>query len=100
MVEKSNQMEYYAKELLDMANHVKKCDTAILDDMKYFRDEADAHMQPLDVLKEKGNRKVDFLFLDGSHTSSEVRLDVENYGGFVADNRIMGFHNVIKFKDR
>lgn len=47
MVEKSDQMEYYAKELLDMANHVKKCDTVILDDMKYFRDEADAHMQPI-----------------------------------------------------
>lgn len=45
------------------------------------------------ILKEKGNRKVDFLFIDASHWPNDVKRDLEDYGSFVGDNRIISFHD-------
>lgn len=40
-----------------------------------------------------GKRKVDFLFIDAQHWSRDVEQDLIYYGGFVADNRLIGFHD-------
>ncbi len=45
------------------------------------------------ILKEKGNRNVDLLFIDGQHHSTDVEKDFIDYGGFVADNRLVFFHD-------
>lgn len=45
------------------------------------------------ILKEKGNRKVDFLFIDASHWSKDVEQDFKDYGGFVRENGLIGFHD-------
>jgi len=45
------------------------------------------------ILKEKGNRKVDFLFIDAQHHSRDVEMDFVNFGGFVKENCIIGFHD-------
>lgn len=37
--------------------------------------------------------KVDFLFIDAQHHSVDVEKDFIDYGGFVADNRIIAFHD-------
>lgn len=77
MVHKSEQMEYYKKELQDMADHVKKCDTAILDDIKYFKDEEAAYMHTLDT---EVNDRIDYYirkFKEGCKcvTSSKTMYD-------------------------
>lgn len=38
-------------------------------------------------------RKVDFLWIDAQHHSIDVEKDFIDYGGFVCDNRIIGFHD-------
>jgi len=49
------------------------------------------------ILIEKGNekeiRKVDFLWIDAQHWSEDVKRDFEDYGSFVKDNGIIGFHD-------
>lgn len=45
------------------------------------------------ILKEKGNRKVDFLFIDGSHWPEDVKKDLTYYGRLVKNNGIIGFHD-------
>jgi hypothetical protein len=41
-----------------------------------------------------GDRKADFLFIDAQHWPKDVELDMVDYGGFVRDNGIIGFHDV------
>ena len=43
-------------------------------------------------------RKVDFLFQDASHTSDGVKNDFLDYGGFVGENRMIGFHDTRLFR--
>lgn len=50
------------------------------------------------ILKEKGNRKVDFLFVDAQHHSIDVKKDFTDYGSFVDRNRIIGFHDTRLFR--
>lgn len=50
-------------------------------------------LQVKHILKEKGNRKVDFLFIDGAHWPDDVKKDLMDYGGFVKDNGLIGFHD-------
>jgi hypothetical protein len=38
-------------------------------------------------------RKVDFLFIDAQHWPKDVEFDFRDYGGFVRDNGIIGFHD-------
>lgn len=45
------------------------------------------------ILIEKGNRKVDFLWIDAQHHSEDVKRDFEDFGSFVKDNGIIGFHD-------
>lgn len=57
--------------------------------------------QVKNILIEKGNgkrRPVDFLFQDASHTSEGVKNDFLDYGAFVGENRIIGFHDTRLFR--
>lgn len=38
-------------------------------------------------------RKADFLFIDAQHHSVDVKQDFIDYGGFVKENKIIGFHD-------
>lgn len=40
-------------------------------------------------------KKIDFLFIDGDHTYEGVKGDFEIYKQFLADDAIVGFHDVI-----
>lgn len=44
-------------------------------------------------------RKVDFLFIDASHTVVDVKQDFIDYGGFVGTNRIIAFHDTRMIRD-
>jgi len=41
-----------------------------------------------------GDRKVDFLFIDGDHRYEGVRQDFENYVGFLNDPGLIAFHDI------
>jgi len=41
-----------------------------------------------------GERKVDFLFIDGDHSYEGVRQDFENYVGFLSHAGIVAFHDI------
>jgi predicted O-methyltransferase YrrM len=41
-----------------------------------------------------GDRKVDFLFIDGDHSYEGVRQDFENYVGFLNDPGLIAFHDI------
>lgn len=49
------------------------------------------------ILIEKGSgekiRKIDFLFIDAQHWSVDVKQDFIDYGSFVDENRLIGFHD-------
>jgi hypothetical protein len=45
------------------------------------------------ILQERG-RQADFLFIDAQHWPKDVEADFVDYGGFVRDNGIIGFHDV------
>ena len=41
-----------------------------------------------------GDRKVDFLFIDGDHSYKGVKQDFENYIGFLNDPGLIAFHDI------
>jgi predicted O-methyltransferase YrrM len=41
-----------------------------------------------------GERKVDFLFIDGDHSYEGVKQDFGNYVGFLSDAAIVAFHDI------
>jgi hypothetical protein len=45
------------------------------------------------ILHERGDRKADFMFIDAQHWPKDVEQDFTDYGGFVRDNGIIGFHD-------
>lgn len=49
------------------------------------------------ILQEKG-RKADFMFIDAQHHPKDVEADFVDYGGFVRDNGIIGFHDTRLFR--
>ena len=46
------------------------------------------------LLKDK---KIDFLFIDGSHAEEDVLQDWKNYKDLVADDGLIGFHDVVGY---
>ena len=46
------------------------------------------------VLRSLGQRRLDFLFIDGDHTYDGVRRDFEMYSSLVADGGIIAFHDI------
>ena len=40
------------------------------------------------------SRKADFMFIDAGHWPKDVKADMEDYGGFVRENGIIGLHDV------
>jgi len=48
------------------------------------------------VAQELGDRKVDFLFIDGDHTESGVAQDYNDYKEFVRPGGIIAFHDIIE----
>lgn len=49
----------------------------------------------IDTLRtELGNKKVDFLFIDGDHSYKAVYSDYKNYSPFVRNGGIVGFHDL------
>jgi hypothetical protein len=53
----------------------------------------DTWLQVKNILHERGDRKADFLFIDAQHWPKDVELDFKNYGLFVRDYGIIGFHD-------
>lgn len=45
------------------------------------------------VAEALNGQKADFLFIDAQHWPTDVRQDLIDYGGFVRDNGIIGFHD-------
>ena len=58
---------------------------------------ADSHRQETleKVKKILGDRKLDFLFIDGDHTYEGVKLDFEMYGKLVKSGGIVAFHDIV-----
>jgi predicted O-methyltransferase YrrM len=48
------------------------------------------------VARELGDRKVDFLFIDGDHTEAGVAQDYNDYREFVRPGGIIAFHDIIE----
>jgi predicted O-methyltransferase YrrM len=44
----------------------------------------------------RGERQVDFLFIDGDHSYSGVKRDFEDYSPFVRPGGIIAFHDIVK----
>jgi predicted O-methyltransferase YrrM len=42
-----------------------------------------------------GNRRVDFLFIDGDHTYEGVKCDFELYSPLVAEDGLIAFHDIV-----
>jgi cephalosporin hydroxylase len=45
-----------------------------------------------------GNRKIDYLFLDGDHTYQGVYQDFNTYGKLLSGNSIVAFHDIVSDK--
>ncbi len=45
-----------------------------------------------------GNRKIDYLFLDGDHTYDGVKKDFETYSKFLDEDAIVAFHDIVSDK--
>ena len=45
-----------------------------------------------------GNRKIDYLFLDGDHTYKGVQEDFNTYGNLLSENSIVAFHDIVSDK--
>ena len=54
----------------------------------------DTRLQVKNILRERGDRKADFLFIDAQHHPADVEKDMIDYGGFVRENGIIGLHDV------
>lgn len=53
----------------------------------------------LNVVKQLlGDRKIDFLFVDGDHTIEGVTKDAEMYGDLVKDGGVIAFHDILFLK--
>lgn len=49
-----------------------------------------------DIKKIIGDRKLDFLFIDGDHSEMGVKLDFFMYKEFVREGGVIGFHDIKK----
>jgi predicted O-methyltransferase YrrM len=47
------------------------------------------------VEKILGNRKLDFLFIDGDHTYDGVKSDFQMYGSLVDEGGVIAFHDIV-----
>lgn len=58
--------------------------------------EGNSHdLSTLDKVKEiLGNRNVDFVYIDGEHTSPAAKQDFEMYGSLVKSRGLVGFHDI------
>lgn len=55
----------------------------------------DRDPKSIDELKEiLGERKIDFLFIDGAHGFDDVKFDFYTYKEFMAPNGVVGFHDI------
>jgi len=52
-----------------------------------------------DLKEYLGNRKVDFLFIDGDHTCKSVLNDWKNYNYFLDKNGLAAFHDIIAYEE-
>jgi len=64
---------------------------------KMYLIRGDSHYSStLEELKEVlGDKKIDFLFIDGDHTFDGVKLDFENYSRFVKPGGIIALHDIM-----
>lgn len=46
-----------------------------------------------------GEKKIDFLYLDGDHTYEGIKKDFEIYKDMMADDGLIGFHDINTYKD-
>lgn len=62
----------------------------------------DSHSQECnDKVKEiLGDKKVDFLFIDGDHSYDGVKADYQTYSKYVREGGVIGFHDVAGFQEQ
>jgi len=67
------------------------------DTQKIYLIRADSHKEETlrSVKNILGNKKVDFLFIDGDHTYEGVKRDFEMYSPFVRKGGIVAFHDIV-----
>ncbi len=68
------------------------------DDQKIVLLRADSHDPKTleEVRRILGNRKLDFLFIDGDHSYEGVRKDFEMYSPLVREGGIIAFHDIVE----
>lgn len=59
------------------------------------RSQSENTVRGLKKILGKLERKIDFLFIDGSHEKEDVLQDWDNYRGLVGDEGLICFHDVI-----
>lgn len=61
----------------------------------------DSHSEAIvaQLKKVLGDRKVDFLFIDGDHSYEGVKKDYDLYSPFVQKGGIIAFHDIVEFPE-
>ena len=61
---------------------------------------ADSHLNETRdrIQKLLGNRKLDYLFIDGDHTYAGVKRDFEMYGPLVRSGGMVAFHDIVEHR--
>ena len=62
--------------------------------------QGDSHSQNmfLQLTRILGDKKIDYLFIDGDHTYEGVKQDFEMYGKLLAPGAIVAFHDIVSDK--
>lgn len=62
--------------------------------MHFIRDDSHKLSTLNQLISILGDRKIDFLYIDGDHTYSGVRKDYDMYASLVSSNGIVAFHDI------
>jgi len=67
--------------------------------MHLLREDSHAEATRQKVLSILGDKKVDFLFIDGDHTYTGVKADFSLYSPLVSSYGMIGFHDIVASTD-
>lgn len=79
----------------------KKFYRKLLDeDLTFVRGNSHTEKTKSELQDKIGDRKFDFLFIDGDHSYDGVKQDLLDYAEFVAEDGWIGFHDIVCHTDR